>query len=118
MDPDNIFLYHKTTHRPWYDRGRDPAQQGRFFDLLYINTREEITEGTICNIFYTVRGQLYTPPVASGLLPGTLRASLLAAGKVRERVLHLAELAEVEELFMGNSVRGLVRVRLDGETGQ
>jgi branched-subunit amino acid aminotransferase/4-amino-4-deoxychorismate lyase len=37
---------------------------------------------------------------------------------VRERVLHLAELAEVEELFMGNSVRGLVRVRLDGETGQ
>jgi DNA repair protein RadA/Sms len=28
-----------------------------------------------------------------------------------------AGLAQADELFMGNSVRGLVRVRLDGETG-
>jgi para-aminobenzoate synthetase/4-amino-4-deoxychorismate lyase len=117
MDPDNIFLYHKTTHRPWYDRGREQAQEAGLFDLLYINTREEVTEGTIANCFYRLDSCLYTPPVASGLLPGTLRASLLATGQVRERVLPLAELAQVDELLMGNSVRGLVRVRLEGETG-
>jgi len=50
-------------------------------------------------------------------LPPAFRRGL-GGGRVRELALHLAELAEVEELLMGNSVRGLVRVRLDGETEQ
>ena len=54
---------------------------------------------------------LLTPPLASGLLPGTLRARLLAEGKAREDYLALEDL-ENSEFFMGNSVRGLVRARL------
>ena len=54
---------------------------------------------------------LLTPPLASGLLPGTLRARLLAEGRAREEYLSLEDF-EGREFFMGNSVRGLVRATL------
>ena len=46
--------------------------------------------------------------VSSGLLPGTLRAELLASGQADEAVLTLADLARADAIYLGNSVRGLV----------
>ena len=54
---------------------------------------------------------LLTPPLSCGLLPGTLRARLLAEGRAREAILRLEDLAQ-GEFLLGNSVRGLVRARL------
>jgi len=58
-----------------------------------------------------------TPPLASGLLPGTLRAELIAQGKAEECVLTLADLARADAIWLGNSVRGLIRAEwVDRET--
>ncbi|MNT83220.1 hypothetical protein D3C72_2230560 [compost metagenome] len=54
-------------------------------------------------------GILLTPPLSSGLLPGTLRAELLATGKAEEQVLTLDDLEGAEAIWLGNSVRGLIR---------
>jgi para-aminobenzoate synthetase/4-amino-4-deoxychorismate lyase len=54
-------------------------------------------------------GRLLTPPLASGLLPGTLRAELMAEGRAIERILELEDLESAEAVYLGNSVRGLVR---------
>lgn len=46
----------------------------------------------------------------SGALPGVLRADLLARGQAREAVLRPADLAD--GFWLGNALRGLVRVTL------
>lgn len=51
-----------------------------------------------------------TPPANCGLLPGVLREEMLAKG-AREAVLRLKDL-ENGQIYMGNSLRGLIRACL------
>ena len=46
-----------------------------------------------------------TPPVTSGLLAGTFRGGLLATGRIRERILTRADLAEARGVYLINAVR-------------
>jgi len=101
-------LRHKTTRREIYEE--ELASSGAD-EVLFLNERDEVCEGARTNVFLAQGEILLTPPVASGLLPGTLRARLLAEGKAREDYLALEDF-ENREFFMGNSVRGLVRARL------
>ena len=104
------FLFHKTTHRTMYDTRRAEAPDA--FDVLLWNEEEEATEFTIGNLVAEIAGQMFTPPLNCGLLPGTMRAELLARGEVRERVLTRAEVAAATRLWLVNSVRGWVPVQL------
>jgi para-aminobenzoate synthetase/4-amino-4-deoxychorismate lyase len=67
--------------------------------------RGEVTESTVANLVVSIEAQLYTPPLESGLLGGTFRAELLAEGKIRERVIHVAELQQAGRFFLINSVQ-------------
>ena len=108
----DAFLYHKTTRRDVYDREwahyHDTAGAD---EVIYLNERDEVAEGSRTNIFIQKSGKLLTPALSSGLLPGTLRAELLAAGRAEEAVLTLADLATADGIYLGNSVRGLVAAR-------
>ena len=64
-----------------------------------------LTEGSFLSLFVERDGVLLTPP-AGALLPGVLRADLLASGRAREAVLTRAELAD--GLLIGNALRGLI----------
>ena len=109
LDSASLWLAHKTTNRAFYDEPRQRAHDQRGLDeLVFRNERDELTEGSFTNLFVEKSGRLLTPPLTSGLLPGTLRAELVATGKAEERVLTLADLAAAEAIFLGNSVRGLV----------
>jgi len=102
-------LQHKTTARDRYDRPRQVAHETLGVDeVVFLNERGELTEGSFTNLFVRCDGRLVTPPLSSGLLPGTLRAELLAGGEVEEAVLRLDDLRRAEAVFLGNSVRGLV----------
>jgi para-aminobenzoate synthetase/4-amino-4-deoxychorismate lyase len=107
---DDLFLGHKTTNRHVYDaaRARHPGAP----DVILWNERGEITETTIGNLVVDLAGQLVTPPVSSGLLPGTFRAELLDHDKIKERVVTLDDLDHATEVFMINSVRGWVPLRI------
>jgi para-aminobenzoate synthetase / 4-amino-4-deoxychorismate lyase len=113
MRSDNLFLYHKTSHRAFYDepRKRLHAQTG-CFDCLFLNERDELTEGSFTTLFIRKGDHMLTPPLASGLLPGILRQSMLERGDVREAVLTLEDVRHADALFLGNSVRGLIRTEL------
>ena len=67
-----------------------------------------LPEGTIFNVFLEFSGNLYTPALFSGLLPGTLRQSLLEEDRCQEKVLYLNDLRLADKIYLGNSVRGLV----------
>jgi len=110
VDSNNPFLYHKTTHRSVYEEAL--AKRPGFDDVLLYNERGEVTESTRANVLVRMDGMLYTPPVACGLLAGTMRARLLEQGEIAERILSPADLARAEEVLLVNSVRGLVKVEL------
>ncbi len=109
VDSADLFLFHKTTRRELYDREwQEYADRLGTDEVIYLNERGELAEGSRTTIFIERGGKLLTPQLSAGLLPGTLRAELLAAGKVEEAVLTLADLQSAEAIFLGNSVRGLV----------
>jgi 4-amino-4-deoxychorismate lyase len=109
LDPDDPWLRVKTSVRGRYDRARAALPPG-VDEWLFLNTRGEVCEGTITNVFVASEGVLLTPPLASGLLPGVLRGQVLREGRAREAVLYPADLAA--GLFVGNALRGLIPARL------
>jgi para-aminobenzoate synthetase/4-amino-4-deoxychorismate lyase len=115
VDSADLFLFHKTTRRELYDRERQEyAERLKTDEVVYLNERGELAEGSFTNIFIERGGELLTPALISGLLPGTLRAQLIAEGRAREEVLTLADLDKADAIFLGNSVRGLVRAERIG----
>ncbi len=112
IDPENVFLYHKTTHRPLYERERKRAIQEGFFEVVFFNIYGELTEGSISNVFLLKRGMLYTPKTTCGLLAGVLRNFLLKKKRAKEVTLYLNDLKQAEKVFIGNSVRGLLEAEI------
>ncbi len=114
-DSRNPFLYHKTTHRQLYDQEYRRAKQLGYYDAIFANEKGEITEGAISNIFIRKNGKFYTPPLRCGLLDGVYRRYLLNSKKIaiKERILFKKDLLDAKEIYLSNSVRGLVKVHLE-----
>jgi 4-amino-4-deoxychorismate lyase len=92
----------KSTRRAAYDAAR-AALPGGLDEVIFLNERDEVCDGSITTVFFD-RGQgMRTPPLSSGLLPGVLRAEMGCP----EEVLPVADLPRVR-LWVGNAVRGLI----------
>jgi len=89
-------------------------------DILLINSQGEVRETSRFNIFvYDSRQNCYlTPSLQSGCVNGVFRRWLiqqgLEKGPVISSVVHMSSLQDDShfELFVGNSVRGLLKARL------
>jgi len=106
IDKENVFNYHKTTSREIYNKHK----QANIFDVLLWNDRKEITEFTNGNIVVDIDGNLYTPPISCGLLPGTFRKHLLNENLISERVIPLEKLSSCNAIWFINSVRKWIPV--------
>ena len=106
LQSDDAWLVHKTTQRAVYDRARADLPD-EVDEWLFLNERDELCEGTITNVFVTLKnGERVTPPLGSGCLPGVLRQRLLEQGDVREQVVTLQDLQRAQSITVGNSLRG------------
>ncbi|SHH43672.1 aminodeoxychorismate synthase component I [Massilia sp. CF038] len=114
MQADQLFLRHKTSHRKRYDEAWRTAEAEGAFDTLFFNERGELTEGGRSNVFVRIDGQWLTPPLACGVLPGIMRAVLLAdpAWDAREAVITRAMLASASEIVACNALRGALPATL------
>lgn len=113
VDSTDLRLFHKTDQRDRYEEAaaRFPDSD----DVLLWNERGEVTETCRANIAVRARGTWCTPPLDSGLLPGTLRGRLIARGRIEERPLRREDLEGASEVIVFNSVRGFVRAgTIDG----
>jgi para-aminobenzoate synthetase/4-amino-4-deoxychorismate lyase len=112
---DDYLLRHKTTARARYDRALAAlAARPGLFDAIFLNTRGEVCEGARSNVFVERDGLLLTPPLACGLLPGVMRRTLLESGRAVEQVLRREDLLQAPALYVGNALRGLLPVVLEG----
>jgi para-aminobenzoate synthetase/4-amino-4-deoxychorismate lyase len=105
-----IWLYHKTTRREVYATAR--ASRPDCDEVILWNERGELTEADTANLVLDLDGDWVTPPVNSGLLAGTFRGELLAEGRIRERVLSVADLGRAQGVYLINAVRQWQSVRL------
>ena len=101
--PGAEFLAHKTTRREAYEGFAKPAEA---FDVILWNEAGELTECSFGNLAVQLGGQWLTPPLGCGLLPGVLRAELLAQGRIKEARLTRDDLARAQGLAFFNSLRG------------
>jgi para-aminobenzoate synthetase/4-amino-4-deoxychorismate lyase len=111
IDSADPLRRHKTTERRLYDESLAGLPgDSSIFDLVFLNERGEVAEGARSNVFVERNGMLLTPPLVSGCLPGVLRDELLAGGQAKETVLRPEDLRA--GFWLGNALRGLIRVEL------
>jgi len=114
VDTKTPWCFHKTTMRGLFNKAYEAARAQGLYDSLFFNESGEVTEGCITNVVIFADGEFKTPPVFCGLLPGVMRGRLLADPEVRvvEQVLTERDVRTAEAVFLCNSVRGVVRVRV------
>jgi len=97
----------------WVDRAAIPAKGSDEVPLLVDG--EEALEAAWANVFAVRKGALFTPPLDGRILPGVTRSTVIELAKAQgvevvEAHLTVAELQEAGEIFLTNSIRGLVAV--------
>nr|WP_276562347.1 aminotransferase class IV family protein [Hoeflea prorocentri] len=110
LDSTNTLLRHKTTFRDHYTTAREEFPATQADEVLLLNERGEVCEGTITSLFIQTddTGPLLTPSIECGLLAGVLRQDLLDTGRARQAILTLDDLRGARALYIGNSLRGLM----------
>ena len=69
-------VYHKTMNYGDCILEKRNATAAGMDERLFLNTKKQISEGTVSNVFFVRKGVIYTPKVSCGLLPGILREYL------------------------------------------
>lgn len=114
----DVYQHHKTDCRGHYDTGLQQAVSEGCDEMLFFNEENELVEGAITNVFVKLGGRWCTPPLHAGALPGIWRQQMLLELPAEKRTIHRTELANVEEMIVGNSVRGLGKVSSLEQDGQ
>lgn len=118
IDSSDPLRRHKTTRRERYDRLRRKAAREGFDEVIFLNERGEVAEGSRTNIVAQFGSRRITPPVDSGALPGVYRRFLLdTRDDLAEGVLFPEDLRRADALYACNAVAGCVSARLDEKGG-
>ena len=86
------------------------AESRGLFEVIALNEAGRLTDGGRTSLFLVSGGQLLTPPVSDGALPGVARRVLLEAGLAREAPLEPGDLEGAQALLLTNSLRGAIPV--------
>lgn len=112
LDSTRPLLRHKTSLRNVYDAARAEFGKADADEVILLNEKGEVCEGTITNVFVEADdGTLLTPPLSCGCLAGTLRTSLLCRKVARVAKIMPDDLGN-RTFHVGNSLRGLIRAKL------
>lgn len=112
INSQNTFQYFKTTNRKVYNSEFKKYSSKGFTDVIFINEKNQITEGAISNIFICKGGMIYTPPIESGILNGIYRKHLLYNNiNIKEEALYKDDLLTADEVFITNAVKKIIKIK-------
>jgi len=115
MFSSDPLLQHKVSKRHLYDQAWKAAVQLGGFDALFTNEQGFVTEGGRTSIFIKPLNsdEWLTPPVSAGLLPGVMRAALLANPQMnaREANLTIKDVSMASEIMLSNALRGAIKAQ-------
>ena len=108
-------LRHKMSNRSLYDLAWRVAVKLGGFDALFTNEQGFVTEGGRTSIFVKPQGssEWLTPPLSAGILPGLMRATVLADPKrnAREANLTINDVSMADEIILTNALRGAIKAQ-------
>jgi 4-amino-4-deoxychorismate lyase len=107
LDTSDPYLRVKSTHRPAYDAARAALPAG-FDEVILLNQRGEVADGSISTVFFDRGAGLRTPPLSSGALPGVLRRDFAYPEEMI-----LPHQLKNTPLWLGNSLRGLIAAQFE-----
>lgn len=95
------------------------AKYHRAYEAIMLNTKNELTEGTISNVFFYKNGVLCTPSVECGILDGITRKTIIDIArrnnmKVKEGSFTKEDIYSSQEVFITNTTLEIMPVsRID-----
>ena len=81
------------------------AQAQGFDDALVFNKSNHVTETGLSNIALMINGDWVTPPIGSGILPGTMRALAIERSGVAVQDIHISVIPEVRGAILLSSLK-------------
>ncbi|HOL21557.1 MAG TPA: aminotransferase class IV [bacterium] len=95
---------------------RMEAKKNYCDDAVLLNTSGYIASGTVSNFFFVKKDVIYTPSIDCGILPGTTRGLVIGICKknrikLKEGRFTLKDLKGAEEVFLTNTLMGVLPVR-------
>ena len=114
--PLNKYASFKTTNAFFYVSAIHAAKEKGLGDHLLINEKMNIIESTNSNFFIVSNGILYTPPLSSGCVGGTMRMKVINLAlanniKVYESPITAGHLLSCDEIILTNAIQGIKWVR-------
>lgn len=88
----------------------EKAQEEGYNEAIFFNENGKLSEGCTTNIFIVKNNKVYTPSVKCGLLNGVIRKYVLENFKVCEKEISKEELLDADEIFLTNSLVGIIKV--------
>lgn len=86
------------------------AKEQGYQEVFFENTKGEICEGSLSNIFFIRDNTIYTPDLKCGLLNGIIRQWVIKNFNVKEGFFTKEDLYQCDEIFLTNSLMGIMRV--------
>ena len=90
-------------------QAKQTALNKNCYEMLLMDSFENVYEGSSSNVFIVKNGTMFTPPVSSGILPGTTRARVIQictqkmTVQVTEKLISKNEMFQADEIFLTNT---------------
>ncbi|MCG6841532.1 aminotransferase class IV [Fusobacterium nucleatum] len=106
----SIFTFHKTLNYGDNIFEKRKSKKMGYDEPIFLNSKNQITEGATSNIFVVVGDKIYTPKLSCGLLNGVVRQYTISNYDVIESEIDLEFLNNADEIFLTNSLFGIMPV--------
>lgn len=83
-------------------------------DALLLNGQGKLVESTVANLFLVMDGDVLTPPLSDGALPGVMRADVMDRLGAATASIRPADLWEASEAFLTSAVGVRALTAVDG----
>jgi len=113
--PINILSEIKSANALLLVLAAQEAQKNRWDEALLLNEKGNIAEATSSNIFIVKGNTIFTPPIEDGAMNGIMRQQIAKIIKdspyqLRVKSIEPSELESANEIFLTNSVKGIIWV--------
>ena len=106
----SIFTFHKTLNYGDNILEKRKSKKLGYDEPIFLNSKNQITEGATSNIFVVVGDKIYTPKLSCGLLNGIVRQYIISNYNVIEKEIDIEFLNNADEIFLTNSLFGIMPV--------
>lgn len=104
-------VFHKTLNYGDCIMEKRKGKKAGIDEPIFLNTKNEISEGATTNVFFIKDKKIYTPAKECGLLPGIIRQYLLETYPVEEKQIFPEDISQYDEMFVTNSLLGIMPVK-------